>query len=182
MNYYGSKELVSSFQTVRGNTRQIAEDIPEDKYDFVPGEGARPIGRLLTHIAVGYRFQLHVHQDRLDTLEGIDWPSLFEKINEEESRPRTKQGIIDLLKNEGDIWANFVEGVSEDFLAESVTMPEGSTPPAKSRFEMILSVKEHEMHHRGQLMAAERLIGVVPHLTRAMNERMAEAQAAKANG
>ncbi len=75
-----------------------------------------------------------------------------------------------------------MEGAAEDFLAESVAMPEGATPPAKSRFEMILSVKEHEMHHRGQLMAAERLIGVVPHLTRAMNERMAQAQAAKADG
>ena len=182
MNYYGAKEFVSSFRTVRGNTLQIAEDIPEDKYDFVPGEGARPIGRLLTHIALGYRFQHQIHQDRLDTLEGIDWPSVFEKINEEEAKPRTKQEIITLLRTEGDIWANFVEGAAEDFLAESVTMPEGATPPAKSRFEMILSVKEHEMHHRGQLMAAERLIGVVPHLTRAMNERMAEAQAAKANG
>ena len=179
MNYYGAKELVSSFRTVRGNTLQIAEDIPEDKYDFVPGEGARTIGRLLTHIALGYRFQLQVHQDRLDTLEGIDWPSLFEKINEEEGKPRTKQEIIDLLKNEGDIWANFEEGVSEDFLAESVTMPEGSTPPAKSRFEMFLSVKEHEMHHRGQLMAAERFIGIVPHLTRRMDEAIAQAQAAK---
>ena len=179
MNYYGAKELVSSFRTVRGNTLQIAEDIPEDKYDFVPGEGARTIGRLLTHIALGYRFQHQVHRDGLDTLEGIDWPSLFEKITEEEAKPRTKQEIIDLLKNEGDMWANFVDGVSEEFLAETVTMPEGSTPPAKSRFEMCLSVKEHEMHHRGQLMVAERLIGVVPHLTRRMNEAIGQAQAAK---
>ena len=31
---------------------------------------------------------------------------------------------------------------------------------------MILGVKEHEMHHRGQLMVMERMVGVVPHLTR----------------
>ena len=94
MNYYGAKELASSFRTIRGNTLQIAEDIPEDKYDFVAGEGTRTIGRLLTHVAVSYRFQHKVHQDRLDTLEGIDFPSLFEKINEEEAKPRTKQEII----------------------------------------------------------------------------------------
>jgi uncharacterized damage-inducible protein DinB len=40
---------------------------------------------------------------------------------------------------------------------------------------MILSVKEHEMHHRGQLMLIERMVGVVPHLTRAMQARMAPA-------
>ena len=44
---------------------------------------------------------------------------------------------------------------------------------------MILSVKEHEMHHRGQLMLIERVIGVVPHLTREMQARIAAAAAAK---
>jgi uncharacterized damage-inducible protein DinB len=41
---------------------------------------------------------------------------------------------------------------------------------------MILSAKEHEMHHRGQLMLMQRMIGIVPHLTRAMQERMAQMQ------
>ena len=47
------------------------------------------------------------------------------------------------------------------------------TPPSKTRFEMLLSTKEHEMHHRGQLMLIERMLGIVPHLTRQMQERMA---------
>ena len=42
---------------------------------------------------------------------------------------------------------------------------------------MILSVKEHEMHHRGQLMLIERLVGIVPHLTREMQARMTAATA-----
>ena len=54
-------------------------------------------------------------------------------------------------------------------------MPPGANPPSKSRFEMILSVKEHEMHHRGQLMLIERIVGIVPHLTREMQARHAEA-------
>ena len=41
---------------------------------------------------------------------------------------------------------------------------------------MLLSVKEHEMHHRSQLMLIERLIGITPHLTRQMQARVAEAQ------
>jgi uncharacterized damage-inducible protein DinB len=44
---------------------------------------------------------------------------------------------------------------------------------------MILSVKEHEMHHRGQLMLIERMIGIVPHLTRDMQARFAAATAKK---
>jgi len=44
---------------------------------------------------------------------------------------------------------------------------------------MILGMKEHEMHHRAQLMLMERMVGVVPHMTRAMQARMA-AQSTKA--
>jgi uncharacterized damage-inducible protein DinB len=40
---------------------------------------------------------------------------------------------------------------------------------------MLLSPKEHEMHHRGQLMMLQRMIGLVPHLTRQTQERMAQA-------
>jgi len=49
----------------------------------------------------------------------------------------------------------------------------GMTPPSKTRFEMLLGTKEHEMHHRGQLMPIERMLGIVPHLTRRTQARMA---------
>jgi uncharacterized damage-inducible protein DinB len=47
---------------------------------------------------------------------------------------------------------------------------------------MLLSPKEHEMHHRAQLMVVERMVGIVPHLTREQQARMAavEQQPAKA--
>jgi uncharacterized damage-inducible protein DinB len=44
---------------------------------------------------------------------------------------------------------------------------------------MLIAVKEHEMHHRGQLMLMERMIGIVPHLTRDQQARMAAMQAAQ---
>ncbi len=34
MNYYGSKDMADSWRTVRKNTLQVAEDIPEEKYSF----------------------------------------------------------------------------------------------------------------------------------------------------
>jgi uncharacterized damage-inducible protein DinB len=83
-----------------------------------------------------------------------------------------------MLQSSGEKWAGWVQELSDDFLAEQVQMPAGMTPPVKSRFEMILSVKEHEMHHRGQLMLIERLVGIVPHMTREMQSRLAAAAAA----
>jgi uncharacterized damage-inducible protein DinB len=43
---------------------------------------------------------------------------------------------------------------------------------------MMSSPKEHEMHHRGHLMVIERLLGITPHQTRQMEERIASMRAA----
>jgi uncharacterized damage-inducible protein DinB len=177
MNYYGAKELAESFRTVRKNTIQVAEDIPEDKYGFKAASDVRSVEKLLTHIAVAPTFQYRIHGvDKVTTFEGFNFPAFMQEIMAEEAKPRTKAQVIELLHKEGEKWASFVAGLSEDFLGSVITMPPGGTPPARSRFDMIASVKEHEMHHRGQLMMIERIIGIVPHLTRQMQERMAQAQ------
>jgi len=177
MLYYGAKELAASARVVRNNTIIIADEIPEDKYGFKPVPEFRSVAQLLTHIALSYQFQYQIHCiERRSSFDGIDFPSLMARLGAEEAKPRTKAQIKDLLQKEGEKWAGFVEGVSEEFLSQMVQMPQGSTPPQKSRLEMLLSVKEHEMHHRGQLMLLERLLGIVPHLTRERQARMAQAK------
>jgi uncharacterized damage-inducible protein DinB len=172
MVYYGAKELAFGSRTVRGNTILIAQDIPEDKYNFKAVPEYRTVAQLLTHIAITSQFQYQIHAvDKLSSFEGFDFPSLMKKLSEEEAKPRTKAQILDLLKEQGEKWAGYVESLSDEFLGQRFNMPEGATPPFKSRFEMILSVKEHEMHHRGQLMVIERLLGIVPHLTREREAR-----------
>ena len=175
MTFYGAKELAESFGTVRKNTMTIAQDIPEDKYDFRATPGTRTVAQLLTHIALAYNFQHQVHAvERRTTLEGFDFPSLVQRLATEEQQPRSKRQIIQMLGTNGEEFEKWLRGLSDEFLAESVTMPSTMGAATKSRFEMILSVKEHEMHHRGQLMLIERLLGIVPHLTREMQARMAE--------
>ena len=177
MNYYGAKQLAESFRTVRKNTLTIAQDIPEDKYGFRPAPDTRSVGELLAHISVSYSFQHQVHgQERRTSLAGFDFPTLMQRLKAEEKVPRTKEQTLELLRTSGEKWAGWVEGLTEDFLAEQVAMPPAGTPPSRSRFDMILSVKEHEMHHRGQLMLVERMIGIVPHLTRDMQARIAAAK------
>jgi uncharacterized damage-inducible protein DinB len=177
---YGGKELAAAFRTVRNNTIQIAEDIPENKYDYRACAETRTVGQLLTHIGLGPMFQHHVQANKVTDLKSVNFGELMQKVTAEEAKPRTKAEILAFLKTEGDKFASYLEGLSDSFLAEQVTMPPGATPATKSRFEMLLSPKEHEMHHRGQLMMIERMIGVVPHLTRQMQERMAQMQAAAA--
>ena len=173
MTYYGSKELASAFRLVRSNTIKIAEEIPEDKYDFRPAAECRSIGQTLAHIALGPRIQRHIQANKVTDLTNVNFPELFMQNMAEEAKPRTKAEIIAFLKAEGESFASFLESLSETFLAEQVKVHPGGPVASKSRFEMLLAPKEHEMHHRAQLMTLQRMIGRVPHLTREMEERMA---------
>lgn len=177
MIYYGAQELAESFRTVRKNTITIAEELPEEKYAFRPAPDSRTVGELLAHIALSFSFQYQVHAvEHRTSLEGFDFPGLMRRLMAEEKTPRSKEQTLALLQSLGEKWAGWVAGLPESFLAERVSFGPAATPlGSKSRFEMLLSVKEHEMHHRGQLMLIERMVGVVPHLTRAANARRAEA-------
>jgi uncharacterized damage-inducible protein DinB len=172
VTYYGARELAASFRTVRKNTIKIAEEVPEEKYDFSPAPDARSIRDTLVHIALSTELQSYV--------QSVNFQELMQKFGEEQAKPRSKADVLALLTAEGDKFAGFLEALPESFLAETVKMRPGTEPSSRSRFEMLLSAKEHEMHHRGQLMVMERMIGIVPHLTREFQERMARLQPAAA--
>jgi len=180
MTYYGAKELAASFRTVRANTIQIAEEIPESHYDFSPAPDVRPVGKLLFHISQVTTVNLYTHQNRITNMADVPFMDILARMRAEEARPRSKDEIVAALRAEGEKFAAYLDGLTEPFLAEIVTMMPGSQPATKSRLELILSAKEHEMHHRGQLMLIERLLGIVPHLTRQFQQRMAVRQAAAA--
>ena len=179
MTYYGPKELAASFLTVRNNTVKIAEEIPEDQYGFRATPDSRSVAETLVHIAVAPRLQEQIQfVEHRSTLVGFDFFAMLGSLIAEEKTARSKAEIIAMLRTEGDKYAKQLAGVSEELLAETVHYPEGMQPPTKSRFEMLMAPKEHEMHHRGQLMVAQRLLGLTPHLTRQINERIAAMKAA----
>jgi uncharacterized damage-inducible protein DinB len=180
MNYYGAKDLAASFRTVRKNTLTIAEEIPEDKYSYRAAEGTRTVAETLVHIALGGRFQEQVNlAEKRSSMEGFDFAKYMTTVGAEAAKPRTKAEIVTLLKDEGEKFAKAVESLQDDFLGQSVTMPPGGTAPSRTRFDMLASVKEHEMHHRGQLMLIERMLGITPHLTRERQAFLAAMQAAQ---
>jgi uncharacterized damage-inducible protein DinB len=179
MHGYDAKDLGRSFRTVRQNTIQIAEEIPEDKYSFHPAEGCRSVAETLRHIALAPMWGIQVHGNRITQLNFEMFKEGMAKMAVDEAALVTKSDIVAALKENGDKYATFLEGLTDEVLAEHVSFAAPGMP-TKTRFEMVLSAKEHEMHHRAQLMLAERMIGIVPHLTRAMQERMAAMTAAAA--
>jgi uncharacterized damage-inducible protein DinB len=175
---YGGKELANAFRTVRKNTIQVAEDIPEASYGFVAASEVRSVARMLAHIAIATRIWEEVDKKRLNTLVGFDFFGLTDRFSAEEAKSRSKAEILNMLRTEGEQFAAWMETLTPEILAETVTEPDGKT--TKTRFERLLGAKEHEMHHRAQLMLIERQLGIVPHLTRRFQERVAQMRAAKA--
>ncbi len=179
MTHYGARDLAAAFRTVRNNTIKMAEEIPEDRYGFRPAEGTRTVAELLSHIAHAVRFQQEITLTGRNNLDGFNYFQFMHGVMEETNRPRTKAELLDLLKTEGEKFATQLEGLSSEFLNQIVTFPPGGNPPSRSRFDMLMSAKEHEMHHRGQLMLIQRILGQTPHLTREAEARRAAMQSQK---
>ncbi len=175
MTYYGGEDLARSFRTVRKNTLIVAEEIPEEQYDFRPAPGTRTVRAILAHILASSRGTYRGHAvRRITTFVGVDLQAVIKErlAQEQQWASASKSQLMEALRSDAEEWGNHLEQLSEDDLAATVTFPEGAQPPSKSRFEILLANKEHEMHHRAQLMLIERMLGLVPHLTRERQARM----------
>ena len=174
MTYYGAQQLADSFRTVRRNTIAIAEEIPEEKYAFKATPEVMSVAQILAHLAINPEWQIEAH--------GPNGPSHMDmaffvgnrqKAAAAEQRLVSKSDILRALTDGGERFAHFLESLDDSRLASAVTFAPPAQPPSKTRFEMLLGVKEHEMHHRGQLMLIQRLLGQVPPLTRQRQARAA---------
>ena len=176
MHGYDGKDLARSFRTVRANTIKIAEEIAEDQYGFRAAPGVRSVAETLAHVAVTPHFPQRFHGERVTAPDFALFGAAMKRQAAEEAALTTKEQILNALRTGGEEFANWLETLTDDVLGERVTFPAGVDPSSKTRFEMLLGTKEHEMHHRGQLMLIERMLGIVPHLTRDFQARMAEFQ------
>ena len=168
MNYYGAKDLAESFRTVRKNTIQVAEDIPGEQV-LIPRRARhderRRNPRAPRHLAaLGAAVPLRREEaDRDDGgLRPVDGRARRQvqgaRRQGADRRPAQVQRRRLRRRDRAD---------DRRAARRTVGLPMGD----KTRFEMLLGVKEHEMHHRAQLFLIERMIGIVPHLTRARQER-----------
>lgn len=166
MTYYGAANLADSFRTVRKNTLIIANEIPAEQYGFKATPDVMSVGELLAHIAISPMWQIEVHSQRLEHLDFAYFTARTQQARQEEQALRSKDAIVRALTENGERFAAFVEQLDEAALASIVSFPPPVQPATRSRFEMMLGPKEHEMHHRAQLMLIQRLLGQVPELTR----------------
>jgi uncharacterized damage-inducible protein DinB len=138
------------------------------------------VGEMLAHLAASPSWQMAAHRDEKLTFIGFDdFPRLIGAANAYGATLTTKAAILEALETDGESLAAWFDSLSDATLSETVAFPPPIQPATKTRFEMLMGIKEHEMHHRAQLMVIERMLGIVPHLTRARQARAAAQLAAK---
>lgn|SRR5210317_109789 len=133
-----------------GHIMQLAEAIPEDKYDWSPDEGVRSVSGVLHHvISANYFF---------GTKMGGSLPS---GVNMEtlEQDLKTKSDLAAALKKSSDFIVATIKEVEDDALANKVEFP---FPGEYTVMTAILIAQSHCNEHLGQLIAYGRMNGITP--------------------
>ena len=122
---------------------QLAEQFPEDKYEFRPVAGVRTFGDQLRHVAFWNDFV--AKSARGEKPDG--------KLNElPKAQYATKAAVVKALK---------------DSLADATTqLKTGPATPSATLTDLWVSFTEHSGEHYGQMVVYYRLNGIVPPASR----------------
>jgi hypothetical protein len=135
--------LLKQWTDISEKVVQLAEEFPEDKYDFRPVAGVRTFGDQLRHVAFWNGYVAKTA--RGEKADG--------KLNElPKSEYPTKAAVVKALKSS---------------LAEATALlkQEPATPSTKL-INLWVSFTEHSGEHYGQLVVYYRLNGIVPPASR----------------
>src|SRR6185436_7976634 len=107
MTYYTSHDLARSFRTVRQNTIQIAQDIPEANIHARPAEGTRTVLETLGHVASQSVWQHALHgRDKKTFVNFEDFGGYMQEAGTFAAPLTTKAAVIEALEREGEAFAS----------------------------------------------------------------------------
>ena len=145
-----SAELLSQWNDIGRKLSAMAEDFPEDKYDFRPAPTVRTFAEQLLHMAgSNYLFT--------NAALGQAPPG-----PESESRDRfkTKAEVVAYVKKAFADGAAAIQSKGDKGLSASVNNPEGGKPI--QLLGLGYNLLEHSAEHYGQLVMYYRIAGMVP--------------------
>jgi hypothetical protein len=135
--------LLKQWSDIGEKVVQLAEQFPEDKYEFRPVAGVRTFGDQVRHVAFWNGFV--AKNARGEKADG--------KLNElPKAEYPTKAAVVKALKSS---------------LAEATALlKQGPTTPSPKLLDLWVSFTEHSGEHYGQLVVYYRLNGIVPPASR----------------
>lgn len=125
---------------------EIAEQMPEQHYDFKPTERQRSFREQLLHIK-GNMDWLSVSYFSSSDYEKGGSPAL-----------QSKQETIEQLSEAFDATAELIKAASEEILSQTVEFFAGP----KTKLQILNLLQDHVTHHRGQLLVYLNLKDITP--------------------
>ncbi len=151
-----SKAMPSSSQIVLAQWNEIgrkliamADDFPEDKYDFKPTAPMRSFAEQLLHAA--------------GSMEYFTGPVTGKPVGSEDpprASYKTKADVVAFVKKEVEDGAAAIKAKGDKGMADLIADPESKQQMHVS--DLAYGVIEHSGEHYGQLVAYYRLSGLVP--------------------
>ncbi len=143
-----SAALLSSWNEIGRKLIVMAEDFPEDKYDFKPTPAQRSFAEQLLHVAGSNDLYTDVAKGK--------------KPTDDESREhyKTKAAVVAYVKKSFADGAAAIKEKGDKGMLEMVVEPEGGrTVPLQ---DLAYGLIEHSAEHYGQLVVYYRVAGMVP--------------------
>ena len=148
-----SEAILGAWNDIGGKLIDMAEDFPEDKYDFKPSPEVRTFAEVLLHIVgTSYIFsdQVQGKPPRPHDLNRKDYP--------------TKASIVAALKKAFREGADVIKAKGDSGMSKAVYVAFSNEMVRVS--DLAYSSNMHASEHYGQLVVYFRLNGIVPPQTR----------------
>ena len=147
------QEYLGQIDFVRGRITQLAEAVPQEKYNWRPAEGVRSVSEVYRHTALA-NYNL-LKSSGFELPEGID----LGKDREAWVKATTnKEEIIASLNQSFDDVSDMVKKVSEDDLNKMLKV----FGMEMSMRNFMITLLNHMHEHLGQSIAYARMNGIVP--------------------
>jgi len=148
-----SEALARLWTEVGGKVIDMAEDFPEEKYDFKPTPEVRSFAEQMLHVAGGNYLFMDLAQGKRPGAEDLS-----------REKYKTKAEIVAVLKKSVEEGAAFIRQQGDAGLAKAVKFPWSQTPTNGTGLwgEAINHIGEHY----GQLVVYYRVNGMVPPASR----------------
>ena len=147
-----SQELMFGWHSVFSKVSAMAEDFPQEKYDFKAQKDERTFGENLIHIAAA----------GLNTMSAITGTSMWPLGSEDSLRKKytTKEDIVKLLSQVAKSGQQLIKEQGDAGLTREYKYPWGNAMVHGSF--LWYGILEHTGEHYGQLVVYYRLNGMIP--------------------
>ena len=156
-------EAIDAWEDARNGVIDEVENIPADQMEFRPAEGVRNVTELVLHI-LEVSLMMAGELTREDTnLQREPWPQLLALYSGPIRNVKTKPQLLAVLRSSLKDGVKAFRNAGDLHMTQYIRRFDGQQGTRLAWFHHGIA---QEMYHRGQLALYQRMMGIVPALTK----------------